>query len=118
MKELEKKFFKYCCKNIDYNLDILSSCKIIMFRKDIIFKDLIDTFSAKYNCSKKQLYYYLEKWERIGMVDYGVSLKTGWFVFKDIKDSYLSIIPKRVMVKYISKIDLDMYKKYLKLRGI
>ena len=99
MKELEKKFFKYCIKNISHSPKWYT-LSVIPLREGIYFTDLICSFSEKYNCNKKQLYYYLEKWNYLGIIDYGVSLRTGWFDFsKGISDEYLILIPRRTIRK-------------------
>lgn len=46
--------------------------------------------------SIKQLCYYVEKWERYGFIECGVSTYCGWFDFSKLPFRYFQIIPNRL----------------------
>lgn len=100
MKTLERQFFRYLMRQIDYRG---SNKDILLFIKPID-KIIID-FCNKKNCNKKQLLYYLNKWCSYGMYNYMyqytvINSKLGWFNnLNCMPDRYLDIIPNRVISK-------------------
>lgn len=108
MKTLEGQFFKFCCKNIDHNCKDITT---LSFRKINIedklfsisnsdhynFIDLIEKYvRINPKVSKKQLCYYIDKWERYGFINCGVSIYHGWFDFSKLPFRYFQIIPDRL----------------------
>lgn len=102
MKTLERQFFKFCCKNIDHNCKDITT---LSFRKINIedklfsisnsdhynFIDLIKKYvRINPKVSEKQLYYYIDKWNRYGFINYG------WFDFSNLPFRYFQIIPDRL----------------------
>lgn len=51
----------------------------------------IDVFEQA-GYSRKQLLYYLSKWERKGFYDYGVGIEFGWFNEDKIPQVYLDLM--------------------------
>lgn len=95
MKPLERKFFKTCCRQINYNkVDDISN---ISFINPMCV--IAENFSNKYGINIKMLERYLEKWERYGFYDYGIGVFFGWFKFDLLPEQYKEIIPKRVISK-------------------
>ena len=117
MKTLERQFFKFCCRNIDHNCNNITG---LTFRKmdledrsipinaielyksenqeqNYSFADLIEKY-VKINpeVSEKQLCYYIDKWERYGFINCGVSIYHGWFDFSKLPFRYFQIIPDRL----------------------
>lgn len=96
MKTLERQFFRYLMRQInydelEYNIDF---CK---FRKPI--RNIANNFIEKKDCSYKQLVYYMNKWSRYGFYVYGTILDLGFIEYNKIPDRYKSIIPERVISK-------------------
>lgn len=111
MKTLERQFFKFCCKNIDHNCKDITT---LSFRKINIedklfsisnsdhynFIDLIEKYvRINPKVSKKQLCHYIEKWEKYGFINYGVSIYHGWFDFSKLPFRYFQIIPDRLFYR-------------------
>ena len=111
MKALEEKFFKYCCKNLKHSKENSNlKVPIISFRNDLSMFDIVDKFVNKYyyfddeakqNGIRNRLWYYINKWDQKGMLEYGVSIGTAWFQF-DSKtgvnlNQYVNIIPSRIL---------------------
>lgn len=95
MKTLERQFFRYCIRQLDYNA--LSEDKLVL-RVDM--KIIAKEFSVKKNCNYGQLLYYLGKWASYGMYEYEISLDLGWFNgIHTFPSRYISIIPERVISK-------------------
>lgn len=141
MKTLERQFFKFCCKNIDHNCNDITS---LTFRKMDIedrsipinaielyrsgnqeqnynFVDLIKKYVIiNPKVSIKQLCYYVEKWERYGFIDYGVSIYYGLFDFSKLPFEYFIIIPCRLFslckaFKFDNLTNYYYIKEYIKL---
>lgn len=108
MKTLERQFFRHMIRQIDYRE---STRFILVTIKPIRF--IMSDFCNKKNCDYKQLLYYLDKWSRYGMYDYGVALDLGWF--GDVNKypfRYREIIPARVKSKMIRFGLRDYYNNY------
>lgn len=60
IKPLERKWFRYLVRQIDYNY--LSENYIVRLSKPLGF--YIDEFSTKYGIGEKMLYYYMNKWKK------------------------------------------------------
>lgn len=117
MKTLERQFFKFCCRNIDHDCNDITS---ITFRKmdledrpipvnaielyksenqkqNYSFIDLIEKYvRINPKVSKKQLCYYVEKWERYGFINCCAFIYYGWFDFSKLPFRYFQIIPNRL----------------------
>ena len=108
MKPLEKRFFRYCMKNLKHVSDsdhtIPNYC---WFRvpKDrnipLSFNALADEFAKKYNVNYGQLKYYIKKWRSknicITMEDDGVE---GGVCFQRSRvniNQYIDAIPMRIL---------------------
>lgn len=74
---------------------------IMLFRKTVPINGIKMTFyyvnqivDMLENCgySRKQLLYYLSKWEKKGFYEYGVGLEYGWLKEKDIPQAYLDLM--------------------------
>lgn len=102
MKDDEKRFFKFCCKRIEvrsvdqnypkssYYVPLYNTC----------FRDLVMEFHEKYGTPINRLYYYVTKWDSMGMVDYGVNVLFGWFVFGyKTPARYVVLMPDRIYKK-------------------
>lgn len=116
MKPLERKFFKYVCKHIDYEKVNIEYSQHVSFIRPISV--LADEFSDKYGIPIKMIKYWLKKWSDYGFYNYGVGIYFGWFEFVDalILDipmknrwgrdvnkkfrQYIDIVPSRVRHKY------------------
>lgn len=115
MKPLERKFFKYVCRQIDYNRLVIQSDVVTFIRP---MGELVTKFSNKYGIPVKMIGYWLEKWTHYGFYNCGVSIYYGWFEFTDalILDipmknrwdrdvnkkfrQYIDIVPERVRRQY------------------
>lgn len=109
MKELEAKFFKYCCKNFKHDKTESDNINVyIGFRNDLQLYEIVDLFIEQYyfydenqDGIRKKLWYYINKWDLRGMLDWDVSIRTAWFVFDyrfgRNKDQYINIIPQRII---------------------
>lgn len=99
MKDLERQFFKFCCKNINHNCtDItkLTFRKMDDVAKKYNFIDLIILYvNIHPDVSGKQLYYYISKWKRCGFVEYGIYY--GQFNFYNLPLEYFLIVPDRIL---------------------
>lgn len=126
MKELEAKFFKYCCKNLKHSKEesnlVIPTCS---FRNNLTFYDIVNNFINDYyfydensDGIRNKLWYYINKWDQKGMLEYGVSLGTAWFKldpnFGVNRDQYINIIPRRIISH-----NRDLYlfvKRYKEMR--
>ena len=104
MKRLERKFFRFCCKNFEHTQE-LNDGYVIGFRINVdddtryCMTDIVKLFSQKYNCSEKQLWNYVTKWIRKGFYICSSS-QHGKFCFCKTHvniDQYIDIIPHRIM---------------------
>ena len=116
MKPLERKFFKYVCKQIDYEKINIEYSQYVSFIRPMA--ELVVEFSDKYDIPIKMIGYWLDKWSDYGFYNYGVGMYFGWFEFVDalILDipmknrwgrdvnkkfrQYIDIVPSRVRRKY------------------
>lgn len=80
MKPQEKALFKYCI----YLSRGRSFEPIPMYL-------VIDMFVNVFGCNEKQLYYYANKWNGKGIIDYGTSIRNVWFEFKNLSGAYLDM---------------------------
>lgn len=98
MKDLERRFFRFCCKQIDYSDIIVNNNQFGLVKS---FGKYVDMFSEKHNCSSKQLVGYIWKWESKRLINWGVNVLYGWFEFDFDKmpEQYKKIIPRRVLIK-------------------
>lgn len=98
MKKLEKKLWRFCCKQLDYNCKDISNLKI---RNNLYSFHIIDQFCDLNNCSLKQVRYYFEKWERLGIFKkYYCTIYSGDFNFSNLPIQYILTIPSRVYRKH------------------
>lgn len=66
MKTLERQFFRYCIRRIDYSkISYLDSLRKVPLTDSMMH--IASEFSEKKNCSFKQLEYYMLKWKRLGL---------------------------------------------------
>ena len=105
MKDLERRFFRFCCKNIKHNFNG-SKYEILIFRNEYNFENLIDEFLKKYpEESTKQLLYYINKWKIRGLVEnipnYGSVFRFNPTHNNNI-DQYIRIIPSRIISHNVS----------------
>lgn len=122
IKPIERKFFRYLIRQINYE-KLHPSSNMAIVNQDIRYH--VNKFATKYNVPYKQLLYYLEKWSNRGIYNYGVSLDLGWFenIYEligiildpdnyDFKQDrfkiYRDMVPQRVRSKVISE-----YTKYI-----
>lgn len=78
MKPMERKFFRYMIRQINYNKTDCIKHNMAMVNKTIRYH--ANYFSDKYNVPYKQLMYYLDKWSYYDIYAWGTSLDTGWFI--------------------------------------
>ena len=75
MKTLERQFFRYCIRRIDYSkISYLDNLRRVPLIDPMMH--IASEFSEKKNCSFKQLEYYMLKWKRLGLY-YGFDLTVG-----------------------------------------
>ena len=102
MKKLERKFFRYCCKNLIHDSINYPNDTTIDFREGQNLYTLILDFSIRTKCSEKQLSGYVKKWYKLSMIqllDGAVNPITGKFIFdtfNHVIDDYIDIIPPRI----------------------
>lgn len=106
MKPMERKFFRYIIRQIDYkelSMDQSNTATIVRIRETTV-GEYANRFSTKYNVPYKQLMYYLSKWSVYGFYQHGVSLHHGLFDIKIITgecskpswQNYIEAVPERV----------------------
>lgn len=83
MKPLERIFFIAC----------INTLTTPFLPKPIYIKDLVGLFE-NFGFSKKQLYYYVEKWANNGFYSYGVSIRVGWFEIDKLNGEYKVLYEK------------------------
>ena len=83
MKEDEIKFFIVCVSYISaiVNGEVITR----MNPRELI--NILDLWLPH-----KRAWYYLEKWDRLGFYDYGVSLDMGWLIMDKIPQRYKDLL--------------------------
>lgn len=89
MKEDEKKFFRLCYRYINHIRDKV-------YRGMYSPRDLIRIIEEW--LPHKRAWYYLEKWDRLGFYNYGVTLDLGWIEDDKIPERYLELLKEKVYV--------------------
>ena len=100
MKPLERQFFRYCMRQIDYTKKYYSVTCTLQTTRGIWA--ILQEFADKKQCSEKQLIHYLMKWSELGFYDYGVNIGYGWFYVHKMAPQYTQSIPKRVRRKLVN----------------
>ena len=67
MKPLERIFFQACIMRV-----------LLSDTHRVTVWDIVNIFSVL-GFSRKRLWYYIRKWDRLGFYDYGVTEALGWF---------------------------------------
>lgn len=118
MKPLERKFFKFVCRQIDYN--DLSNYNNNLFIRPMYM--LVEEFADKYDIPIKMIGNWLEKWEQYGFYNCGVGIYYGWFENMDalilnipIKNKYNRIINKQ-FAQYIDIVPERVKRQYRRAR--
>lgn len=83
MKEDEIKFFRLCYRYITHIRDKV-------YQGTYSPRDLIDIIDEW--LPHKRAWYYLEKWDRLGFYNYGVTLDLGWIEDNKIPQRYLELV--------------------------
>lgn len=65
IKPMERKLFRYLCKQIDYdNIVISQQCTVKNIQDKLLY------FKEKYDISWRMIDYYISKWAQIGIIRY------------------------------------------------
>ena len=84
MKTQERFFFMF----------VLGWCEYRQYYSNGLLYKVVKNFSQVFAIPEKQLWYYVEKWDRKGFWNYGVSLAGGWFEWEELTGEYKQIAHK------------------------
>ena len=81
MKPMERKFFRYIIRQLNYKELYVYSTNQIMLHCSTTnnIRFYANAFSNKYNVPYEQLIYYLSKWSYKGFYKWGITIDLGWF---------------------------------------
>lgn len=82
MKPLERIFFMSC---------LHEQMRVYELSKREFSVRVIGNIFERLGFSYKQLMYYVDKWEKRGFYEYGVSFDLGWFVLENLTGEYKAI---------------------------